>query len=75
MTGSTRRSAVMPAVLILFGIGLLAVLAIFGLFAAGYRNLPVWLNLAAMLAPLALGVGLVSAVVQARRDVGRPGKP
>lgn len=65
----------MPAVLILFGIGLLAVLAIFGLFAAGYRNLPVWLNLAAMLAPLALGVGLVSAVVQARRDVGRPGKP
>ncbi|MDR7301512.1 hypothetical protein [Haloactinomyces albus] len=68
MTHSARRPATTSAAVTMFGIGLLAVLVIFGLFAAGYRNLPVWLNLAAMLAPLGLAVGLVAAIGQVRQS-------
>jgi uncharacterized protein (DUF983 family) len=53
----------MPLALGLFALGLVAVVAVFALFAAGRSNLPVWLNLAAwLLTPIGLGLGVLSAV-------------
>lgn len=47
----------------LFAVGLLAVIVVFILFAAGMENLPVWLSVAAgVITPLGLGVGLVALV-------------
>ncbi|MEO5834224.1 MAG: hypothetical protein ABJA16_06970 [Nakamurella sp.] len=54
--------------MVLFAIGLLAILADLLLFATGSRNLPVWLNVACMMAPVGLGVGLIGVVRQARAD-------
>lgn len=50
-----------------FCIGLIAILADVALFASGSRDLPLWLNLVAILAPVGLGIGLVGTVVGARR--------
>jgi hypothetical protein len=50
-----------------FAFGLIAVLVIFGMFAAGAHNLPLWLNLSAMLAPIGFGLALVGLFRQARR--------
>lgn len=52
--------------MVLFAVGLLAIAANLVLFASGSRNLPVWLNVVCMLAPLGLGVGLVGVVREAR---------
>lgn len=52
--------------MVAFAVGLLAILADLALFASGQRNLPVWLNLLCMLAPLGLGLGLVGVVREAR---------
>jgi hypothetical protein len=41
------------------------------LFASGAHDLPLWLNLAAMLAPVGFGLALVGLFRQARR----PGPP
>ncbi|GAA1236901.1 hypothetical protein GCM10009676_21510 [Prauserella halophila] len=47
----------------LFSVGLLAVLVVFVLFAAGMENLPVWLSIAAgVITPLGLGLGLIALV-------------
>ena len=54
--------------LVLFGIGLLAVAVIMVLFATGSHDLPLWLNLAAMLAPLGFGLALLGMFLQARAD-------
>jgi hypothetical protein len=51
-----------------FAIGLIAVFADMILFAAGSRNLPLWLNLTAMLAPVGLGLGLIGVVQENRRS-------
>jgi len=67
MAASTSRSRALPVAVGIFAVGLLAVVAVFALYAAGARDLPVWLNLATLLAPVGLVVGVVSAVVQARR--------
>ncbi len=67
--------------MVLFAVGLLAIVANLILFAAGNRNLPVWLNVTCMLAPVGLGVGLVGVVRDARaggprpRHPGEPGHP
>lgn len=53
---------------VLFVIGVLAILADLVLFATGSRNLPVWLNVMCMLAPVGLGVGLVGVVREARAN-------
>lgn len=53
--------------MILFGLGLLAIVAIFALFAAGYQNLPIWLNLATLLCPAGLIFGVIATVVRNRR--------
>ena len=52
--------------MVLFAVGLLAILTDLALFASGQRNLPVWINVLCMLAPLGLGVGLVGLVREAR---------
>ncbi len=54
--------------MVLFAIGLLAIVADLVLFASGSRNLPVWLNVTCMLAPVGLGVGLVGVLREARAD-------
>lgn len=50
-----------------FALGLIAVVVVFGLFASGAHDLPLWLNLAAMLAPVGFGLALVGLFRQARR--------
>ncbi len=65
MDESSRSTAIRVA-FGLFAAGVLAVVAIFALFAAGFQNLPVWLNLAALLAPAGLAIGLVSMLVRSR---------
>jgi hypothetical protein len=57
----------MPTAITLFGVGLLAIIAVFGLYAAGERNLTVWLYIAAMMLP----VGLALAVFSVFRRRGR----
>lgn len=52
----------------LFAIGMLAVVAVFLLFAAGYSELPVWLSAGAgVITPLGLALGLISLVREHRR--------
>ncbi len=50
----------------LFVIGLLAVGVIMVLFATGAHDLPLWLNLTAMLAPVGFGIGLFGIFMEAR---------
>ena len=51
----------------LFGIGMLAVLVVFVMFAAGLENLPVWLSVVAgVITPLGLLLGLIALVREAR---------
>jgi phosphatidylglycerophosphate synthase len=57
----------MPTAITLFGVGLLAIVAVFGLYAVGERNLTVWLYIAAMMLP----VGLALAVFSVFRRRGR----
>ena len=65
-----RRAAPLAKLgMAVFTLGLLAILADVILFASGSRNLPLWLNLTAMLAPVGLGMGLVGVFLESRRDV------
>ena len=52
----------------LFLVGLIAVGVIMVLFATGSHDLPLWLNLTAMLAPVGFGLGLVAILREARSD-------
>jgi phosphatidylglycerophosphate synthase len=52
----------MPTAITLFGVGLIAIIAVFGLYAAGERNLTVWLYIAAMLLPVGLALAVFSVV-------------
>jgi len=63
-----RRKAapLAKAGMIVFAIGLIAVFTDMILFAAGSRDLPLWLNLLAMLAPVGLGLGLIGVVRENR---------
>ncbi|HKS45188.1 MAG TPA: hypothetical protein VJT49_08745 [Amycolatopsis sp.] len=50
-----------------FAVGVLAVLAVFVMFAAGLRDLPVWLSAAAGVAtPLGIALGLIALVREHR---------
>jgi hypothetical protein len=51
-----------------FAVGLIAIFADMILFAAGSRDLPLWLNLTAMLAPVGLGLGLIGVVRENRHS-------
>jgi hypothetical protein len=74
-------SGLAKAGMILFVIGLLAVAVIMVLFATGSTDLPLWLNLTAMLAPVGFGLGLLAVFNEARASrrasalhaAGRPG--
>lgn len=68
MSNARHRPTVFSLAMAMFGLGLLAVIAVFGLYAAGYSNLPLWLNLATVLTPLGLVTGVVTAVLRARRQ-------
>ncbi|MFC4002139.1 hypothetical protein ACFS2C_12735 [Prauserella oleivorans] len=51
----------------LFALGMLAVVVVFVLFAAGFQDLPVWLSVAAgVITPLGLALGLISLVREHR---------
>lgn len=50
----------------LFVVGLLAIGVIMVLFATGANDLPLWLNLTAMLAPVGFGIGLFGIFLEAR---------
>lgn len=53
----------------LFAVGVLAIVAVFIMFAAGLVNLPVWLSaFAGVVTPLGLGLALVALVREARRS-------
>lgn len=54
--------------MIVFAIGLIAIFADMAMFAAGSRNLPLWVNLTAMLAPVGLGLGLIGVVRENRES-------
>lgn len=71
MARANSGSAVLGSALTLFGIGLLAILVVFGLFAAGYENLPVWLNLLTLLCPVGLISGVLATVLRGRRSRAR----
>ncbi|WP_158881881.1 hypothetical protein [Amycolatopsis anabasis] len=63
-----RKSWLMRTGIGLFALGMLAVLAVFILFAAGLENLPVWLSAGAgVVTPLGLGLGLIALVREHRR--------
>jgi hypothetical protein len=50
-----------------FAFGVLAVLVVFILFAAGFHNLPVWLSAVAGIAtPLGIALGLIALVREHR---------
>ncbi|QRP46778.1 hypothetical protein [Amycolatopsis sp. FDAARGOS 1241] len=68
-TGRTRtgKPILMRIGIGLFGIGMVAVLAVFVMFAAGLENLPVWLSaVAGVVTPLGLLLGLIALVREAR---------
>ncbi|MER7015556.1 hypothetical protein ABT324_29330 [Saccharopolyspora sp. NPDC000359] len=67
MATSARRSAILPVSVAMFALGLVAIIAIFTLFAVGYQDLPVWLNLATLLCPVGLVVGVIATVLRNRR--------
>lgn len=53
--------------MIVFCAGLLAICVDAGMFAAGVRDMPWWLHLITVLAPLGLAIGLVGTVLDARK--------
>jgi len=52
--------------MVLFFIGGLAILADVALFVSGRHDLPLWLNLLALLAPIGFGVGMVGVFLESR---------
>ncbi|PXY30973.1 hypothetical protein BAY60_00645 [Prauserella muralis] len=63
-----RTPALMRVGIALFAVGMLAVVAVFVMFAAGLSDLPVWLSVVAgVVTPLGLGLGLISLVREHRR--------
>lgn len=68
MARFARKPALLPTSVALFGAGVLAIMIIFGLYAIGWQNLPVWLNAIAMLAPLGLITGVIGMIRQTRNE-------
>ncbi|WP_406692924.1 hypothetical protein REH65_15240 [Saccharopolyspora sp. ID03-671] len=68
MASNSPRSAVLPVAMAMFGVGLLAIIVIFALFATGHQDLPAWVSLATLLCPAGLIFGVIATVVRARRS-------
>nr|WP_052478624.1 hypothetical protein [Kibdelosporangium sp. MJ126-NF4] len=56
------KFSLMPVAMTMFAVGLLAIIAVFVLYATGRTEASVWLYVAAMLAPVGLGLGILSVV-------------
>lgn len=66
-TKQTGKPILMRLGIGLFAIGMLAVVTVFVLFAAGLENLPVWLSATAgVITPLGLLLGLIALIQEAR---------
>ena len=66
---SRRKAAPLAKIgMAVFAIGLIAIFADMILFASGSRDLPLWVNLTAMLAPVGLGLGLLGVVRENRQS-------
>lgn len=61
-----QASSLMKISMVLFAIGLLAITADLVLFASGMTELPLWLNLLCLLAPVGFGLGLVGVFLENR---------
>jgi uncharacterized membrane protein YhdT len=58
----------LPLAVGLFAVGVLAIIAVFVLFATGHSDLPVWLNVAATYLPaVGLGLGIIAVIRKARQ--------
>ncbi|MGW4211453.1 hypothetical protein ACWEIJ_25900 [Lentzea sp. NPDC004789] len=61
-------SKMLPLAVGLFAAGVLAIVAVFVLFATGHGDLPVWLNVAATYLPaIGLALGIVAVIRRSRR--------
>jgi uncharacterized membrane protein YhdT len=61
-------SKLLPLAIGLFAVGVLAIVAVFVLFATGHSDLPLWLNVAATYLPaIGLALGIVAVIRKARR--------
>lgn len=68
-SATARKPWLMRVGVGLFAVGLVAVVAVFLLFAAGYSELPLWLSVAAgVITPLGLALGLISLVREHRQS-------
>ncbi|MBP2475019.1 putative membrane protein YhdT [Crossiella equi] len=70
MAATAPKIKLIPVAIALFAIGIAAVAGVFGLFASGYTELPLWLNLACLLAPAGLALGAFAVFRQSRKDRG-----
>ena len=58
----------LPLAVGLFAAGVLAIVAVFVLYATGHSDLPLWLNVAATYLPaIGLALGIIAVVRKARR--------
>lgn len=72
MQTPVKSLKLVPVAVVIFGIGLLALAAIFVLFVTGAHDLPVWLNASAgVLVPLGFGLALIGLVREARQGARR----
>ncbi|OQO92701.1 hypothetical protein B1813_11120 [Saccharomonospora piscinae] len=64
----TRKPWLMRLGIGLFAVGMVAVVVVFLLFAAGYSELPIWLSaFAGIVSPLGLALGLIALVREHRQ--------
>jgi hypothetical protein len=54
--------------MVVFTVGLVAILVDAALFASGSRSMPWWIHLITVLAPIGLGLGLLGTILEARRS-------
>jgi hypothetical protein len=63
-----HSSKLVPVAVAIFAIGLVALAAVFVLYASGHHDLPLWLNSSAgVLVPLGLALALFDLVREARK--------
>lgn len=67
VAASARSSLLVPVAVVIFALGVIALVAVFALYVSGHRDLPLWLNgSAGVLGPLGLALALVGLVRETR---------